>query len=239
MGYLLNGVKTGGIPMDIIFPIINFVKVEYLIETGTASGDSIKTAAPYFKHAHTVEIVPNRQVIDETIENITWHEGNSATVLPKIVDEILAERLRRGLTDDDYLYSLFWLDSHYSGDTESPAGTKECPILDEIVSISPLKTDAILIIDDARLFLSPPPYPLDTKQWPRIDTIILKIKELFPHYMVTLRDDYIIAYPSRLSEPIDKEWRDNFSKRYPNAKDKLKTEVKNSWNAFKNYLENK
>lgn len=237
MGYITSSVvKTGGVPMHIILPIINFAKVDWFIESGTAGAESIIEASKYFKHCHTVEIVKDRTPIDESIENITWHTGNSANIFPKIVDMILAERVAKGLTEDEYLYSIFYLDGHYSGDIESPAGTKECPVIDEIVSISALKTDAIIIIDDARLHLGSVPSPLDVRQWPRIDKIICLIKELFPHYLVTLRDDYILAYPERLSEPLDKEWRDNFTKRYPSEESKLKEAGKMVWKAAFEYL---
>jgi len=232
MGYKLNGVESGGLPMHLIKPLIDFVNIETFIETGTAGGASIQEASKLFKECHTIELIAGRVAI-EPIENVTFHTGNSIDILPTIVDEIF----NRKESENDYHYCLFWLDAHYSDPTPNESGFKECYILEELEIISKLQADAIIIIDDARHFLGQAIYPNNPLDWASIQDIFAMLKEKFPHNYSTLVDDYIISLPERIRVPIDTEWRERYHIRYPSEADRLKKEVKNVFNALSKYLE--
>lgn len=238
MGYLLNGVDTGGIPMYLVKKIIDYAKVDVIVETGTASGESIKEASKYFKTCHTIELIPNRQVIDEKIENITWHEGNSLVILPDLVNELVAVKDSMQIKGEDtvYRYVLFFLDSHYSDPEPNTSGIQECPVMQELEIISKYADSAIIIIDDLRLFAGQPPAPLEPKEWPSLQKIFAFFNERFPNHYTTVVDDYILSLPSRLREPIDVEWRGRFTIRYPDAASKLKEQSRAVLKAVKEYL---
>jgi len=238
MGYLLNGVDTGGIPVYLIKKIIDYVRVDTLVETGTASGESIKEASKYFKTCHTIELIPDRQVVDKKIKNITWHEGNSLVILPNIVNELVAIKDGMQIKGEDtvYEYVLFFLDSHYSDPVPNTSGIQECPVMQELEIISKYADSAIIIIDDLRLFIGQPPAPLNPQEWPSIQEIFALFNDMFPHSYTTIVDDYILSIPSRLREPIDEEWRSRFTIRYPNAADKLKEQAREVLKAVKEYL---
>ena len=51
------------------------------------------------------------------------------------------------------------------------------------------------VIDDARLFTSAPPRPLDPTHWPALIDIFDAIRSRHPQHVVTLLSDQIIAVP--------------------------------------------
>jgi hypothetical protein len=90
--------------------------------------------------------------------------------------------------------ALFWLDAHWSGgNTYGQSDT--CPILDEIEIINRCKYDSFILIDDARLFLSPPPTPHRIELWPDITAIIAALNSHDHHRYTLVFQDVIIAVP--------------------------------------------
>jgi hypothetical protein len=110
-------------------------------------------------------------------------------------------------------------------------------LLDEIKCVAEYGEDAVIIIDDARLFFGSPPHPSEPTEWPSICDIFHLLKEKFPYHRITIVDDYVLAIPIHLRHTIDKEWRDRFHIRYPNDADKLKVQAKDVYNAFIKYIQ--
>lgn len=120
----------------------NYKKYPCFIETGTYLGDTIFNVEPYFDKLYTVEFsekyynnAKNRYYGNK----IHFLLGDSAFVfedlLPKITDK-----------------SIFFLDGHYSGG-DTGKSIKDCPLEEEITHIHNLfQNEAIIIIDDFRLF---------------------------------------------------------------------------------------
>ena len=232
MAYQLNGCDTGGLPEHLIRPLVDNFEIPFLVETGTASGDSARLAATMFKQVYTIEVIEERAEIKNAPHNIYFLRGDSAELLPHVIED-----LNKAKGDKETQYALFYLDAHYSGDTPNESGYPECPLLEEIKCVSQYGNDAIIIIDDARLFYGSTPYPHNPTEWPSVCDIFLLLKESFPYHHITITDDYILAIPLHLRIVIDKEWRDRFHIRYPSAEDKLKQQVKDVYNAFKKYIE--
>lgn len=240
MGYKVNNrCDTGGLPMYLVKPLIDYCNVPTFIETGTAGGLSIKEAAKYFKHCHTIELIEGRAEIDTNLENVMWHTGNSVDILLPIVNNLIAEKNAMQIAGKPpvYNYAFFWLDAHYSDPTPNTSKYKECYLLEEIEIISGYHNDAIIFIDDARLFFGHPPAPNNPKDWPTIREIFALFEKLYPYNTTTIRDDYIISYPERLDEPFDEEWVSKYSIRYPTESEKLRTETRNVFNALKKYID--
>lgn len=229
MGYKLNGCDTGGLPFYLVKPLLEKYDIPYLVESGTANGDSARAASKLFKVVWTIEVIEGRQDIKDAPDNVYYVTGDSSEILPDIVEEI-KQRIKTNQ------YTLFYLDAHYSGDTINESGYPECPLLKEIEAVSEYGDGAIIIIDDARLFLGQPPHPHDPTQWPSIKEIFILLNEKFPYHHITVTDDYILAIPLHVRDVIDKEWRDRFYVRYPNEWDKLKSQVKDVYKAFKKYI---
>jgi len=120
----------------------DYTKYNCFIETGTLNGDTIFTLEPYFNKLYTIEF-------SEKYYNNTKNRyyGNKINFI--LGDSsIVFETLLPNITEK----SIFFLDGHYSsGDTGQ--STKDCPLNEEITHINNLfQNDAIIIIDDFRLF---------------------------------------------------------------------------------------
>lgn len=66
---------------------------------------------------------------------------------------------------------LYWLDAHWSGG-ETYGEMDECPLIEELNIIFKYEKKCVILIDDARLFLAPPPNPHELKNWPTIKEIV-------------------------------------------------------------------
>jgi hypothetical protein len=112
------------------------------IETGTLHGVTIFAMEPYFDNLYTIEYSETHYNLTKDRYNgdkINFILGDSSKVFETFLPTINEN-------------CIFFLDGHYSsGDTGK--SEKDCPLIEEITHINNLfKHDAIIIIDDYRLF---------------------------------------------------------------------------------------
>jgi len=89
---------------------------------------------------------------------------------------------------------LFWLDSHWIDESQrAPAGP--CPILDELQRIGSLNTQSVLVIDDARLFLTSAPKGSPRDHWPDILNLTRALTALGPDHRLWIINDMVILAP--------------------------------------------
>jgi hypothetical protein len=234
MGYLTNGVTTGGVPMELIKTITNGFHVPFFVETGTAGGASIREASIKFEFCYTIELMENVTPPKDTFpENIMFFNGTSSEKIHEVVS-ILKTKISK------HNYALFWLDAHYSAPSDDTPSTPdnfvECPLLKEIDAIGEIE-NSIIIIDDARLFLGAPPYPLDPRKWPSLTEIFKRFMQYYPEHHFSVVDDYIICVPKEMKDNLNQDWRLNFRKRYPLESDKAKFYVKEAYKTFLKFID--
>lgn len=222
MGYKHSGVSTGGIPIDYVKRFVDAYGIEVFIETGTAGGESVRVAAEIFKVCHTIEIVEGRPE-GEFPENVSLYTGDSAELLRSVASLHKGQRI------------VFWLDAHWSENYEAPDDVVvECPLLAEIHAIK--GHDCLILIDDARLFLGPHPWPCDYRIWPSFMDVFIKLHECFPRHTVTVIDDYIVAVPDYMNDTFRIEWWERFKIRYPEEREVLRSRVKYVYEQFLNFI---
>lgn len=203
------GIVNFSIPKELVERIVKEIKIDNFIETGTYLGETTFWAASHFKNVFTIEIDPviskRTSSREDRPQNIEFLIGNSKDVLPKIVGQLSGR-------------SFFWLDGHWC----LGAGGKdeECPLMDEIVSISKTE-ESIIFIDDARCFLGPLPPPHDSNHWPSIDEIFSLLKGEFPQHRTTIIDDVIICCPKDVKLVIDSYWQETFFDRFHKNEDTI------------------
>ena len=117
-------------------------KYSYFIETGTYNGDTIFSLEPYFDKLYTIEF--SEKYYNNTKEK---YDGNKINFI--LGDSsIVFENLLPTITDN----CIFFLDAHWSGD-DTGRSNKDVPLEEEITAINNFyKNNAIIIIDDYRLF---------------------------------------------------------------------------------------
>lgn len=131
-------------------------KTQVFIETGTFLGDMIDAVKNTFTEIHSIELghelFVNAQKRFSSMNHIQIHEGDSAYVLPQLLEKI-------------HEPVLFWLDGHFSGGITAK-GELETPVNKELESILNHQVkNHIILIDDAHCFTGKDDYP--TIDWVR------------------------------------------------------------------------
>lgn len=162
---------------------------EIFVETGTFTGDTTARAARYFKTVHSIELADRLyEFAKQRFANnkqIQLYHGDSAVLLPSIVKTLTKK-------------TMFFLDAHFSGGA-TVKGNENTPILHEleIIKQSGMK-NAILLIDDIRLFYDSLGQVSGTnvEGYPSTTQIINKILEIDSSYHFAIVSDVLIAYPA-------------------------------------------
>lgn len=197
------GIVRMGPPEELTMLMKETFKISTFIETGTFKGGTAIWASKHFENVITIENSETLfdQVVDKNkhIENINFLFGNSIKNLRQIVPKLDKT-------------AIFWLDAHWCGG-DSYGETNQCPIIQELEAIIKSGTPHFILIDDARLFLSPPPIPNQIDQWPTIDHIINTLQSGVERYYIVISEDVIIAVPifaratlSRHLQSLNTKW---------------------------------
>ncbi len=159
------------------------------IETGTFLGDTVAFFKNKFEQLISIELSEELALKAakrfETDANVKIVQGNSNKVLQVILPEITKP-------------ILFWLDGHYSSEffvgdeyIKTAKGEFNTPINEELDIIFNIKKDAIILIDDARLFNGENDYP-------SINAIKSKLKASNINSRVFVSNDIIHIIPIKL-----------------------------------------
>jgi len=181
-----------GVPIAIVDMLRQHGGIRLCIEAGTYRGASTEFLAARFDRVITIEASPALAAAAERrlarFSTVQVIHGDSSTVLPSVL---------AGLEQP----ALFWIDSHYCG-PESYGVDRQCPVIDEIRTIVAAAPEHVVLIDDARLFLEPPPLPLDAAQWPSIGEICEAFAGGANRRFLAVHDDVVFAVPESLRPPL-------------------------------------
>jgi hypothetical protein len=170
------GIVNFGIPEQEMQWLKRRMKLTTAVEGGSYLGGTALNMSKEFVTVFTIEksdvmFRKAKKKIGD-IPNITQLCGDTRDHLPKIVSE----------TDS----ILFWLDAHWSGG-ETYGKQDECPLLRELdIIFSSAMRNYVILVDDARLFLAPPPLPHQVKNWPTIKQIVNIIPSNFDISMLLI-----------------------------------------------------
>lgn len=176
-----------GIPTVFALNLKKQFGLNTFVETGTFKGNTAAWGATNFSKVFSIEAYPllferasQRFAAESHVEIIL---GNSKDELPKVVEKLDSP-------------ALFWLDAHWSGQGTAGEGA-ECPLLEELETIARSPFDNIILVDDARLFLAPPPPPHNPQDWPDYEAIIKSVRRTSPDAYVSVFDDIIAVVPGK------------------------------------------
>jgi hypothetical protein len=208
------GINNHSLDKQFVIEVLRKVPIECFIETGTYLGDTAFWASHHFKKVYSIEMAEelwNRVKEKYTsLSNVEFILGDSRDKLEELNYKINCQ-------------AVYWLDAHWSAGVT--AGKEcECPLLGEIEVINQSKLEHLIMIDDARLFLFPPPLPHDPVAWPDIYTVLNTLYKR-ERYVVIL-NDIIFAMPvtikpmmmSYFQEIATETWRNSQVAALPKGK---------------------
>ena len=184
------GIVQMGPPQEIVLLLQQNYGIRNFVETGTFRGGTAAWAASHFTKVITIEgsdsVYRDVQPVLTARSNVESLFGDTREVLPQVIAQL----------DGD---AIFWLDSHWCG-MDSFGSSDQCPLLKELEALQQFAHVPYVLIDDARLFLSPPPLPNQRNQWPAIDDVIQSLKRIDPHSYLVVFDDVIASVPAEARE---------------------------------------
>jgi GT2 family glycosyltransferase len=187
------GVVRFSIDPRLVRELTQALPLKVFVETGTYEGDSVAAARPYFDELHTVEIADDlyeraaeRFAGDDSVH---VHHGDSAEILGE-----LRPKLQRKAV-------LYWLDAHWCG-SELERNEGGSPLLAELAAIGKLSKRDVVLIDDARLFMAPPPPPANPEQWPTLDQVLGALGASSSSHELIVIDDVLTFAPKEVSESL-------------------------------------
>lgn len=179
------GIVRMGPPEELVLLLQRDLNVSTFVETGTFKGGTAAWAAKHFGRVITIE--NSKRYFDEAansykhLHNIEFLFGDSRAMLKNVLAKIKEP-------------AIFWLDAHWCS-MDSYGSDDQCPLIDEIKLIHSTGIKHCIFIDDARLFLSPPPAPNRAEQWPTIDQVCINMQSENKSDYILVFEDVIIDVP--------------------------------------------
>lgn len=229
------GIVRMGPPEELVLLLKQSLNLSVFVETGTFKGNTAVWAANHFEDVFTIE--NSQALFDEVVDkyrylkNVKFLFGDSRKVLKNTVKEI-------------HKPVLFWLDAHWCG-IDDYGASDQCPVIEEIKIIGSIDVAHCILIDDARLFLSPPPLPNIIEHWPTIDLILEAIQTAEKQYYIVVFEDVVIAVPENARSLVaeycqkanTKKWIEHGMHVTPNGIDLIRRGigliVRNAWFALR------
>ena len=166
------------------------LQVTTFVETGTYQGDSLNMAAEVFSECHSIEL---SQELYEGVKqrfvgrtNIKLHQGESSAILSANSKQFAECPV------------VFWLDAHWCVGENTKGEDSQSPLRAELRAIRSLHSRSVVLIDDARLYLCPPPAPHRFTDWPDFHDIVVLLQSLSQHHRLMILNDVIIFYPESI-----------------------------------------
>lgn len=182
------GLYHMGPPARLVHLLKHKLDIDLFLETGTYMGNTSAWASAHFKQVITIEasaLYAEKARTRFAGTNVRVVEGSSAAMLARALAASSGA-------------ALFWLDAHWCGGLTA-GEVSECPFFDEMNVLNARAANDVILLDDARLFLAPPPAPHRPSQWPSLVETISKLENNGARYVVMM-DDIFIAIPSRYKD---------------------------------------
>ena len=186
---------------ELIRELKRHLPLEVLVETGTFEGDTVAQVRELFETLHTVELsekyfeISRQRFLHDPA--IFVSQGPSPDWLKQLVPRLLDQPV------------LYWLDAHWCVAEQTAGEISQCPLIEELRAIGGLNPQSVLMIDDAQLFLCPPPHPHESSQWPPFDLLVRELRALSPIHEMMVLNDVFLFYPGSVASAVQRYAREN------------------------------
>ena len=163
------------------------------IETGSHYGDTISRALLKFREIHSIELCQSyhdgcKARFEDFQKKVNLYLGDSAEVMKEVVEK----------TKDQKCF--VFLDAHYSCESDETLKERgsvemldhhQCPAEAELEALKGLSHSPIIIVDNIQMFEFSSKMNkehlqrLKRDEWPEVDALKAKIKEIDPSYVIT------------------------------------------------------
>jgi hypothetical protein len=174
-----------GVPQELVLWARDALNVRTFVETGTNRAQTSVWAARHFSKVVTIEgqesLYRAALAAHGQVANLEFLHGDSRALLGPVLDKLNEP-------------AVLWLDAHWCGEgTFGP--TAECPLLEELERVNQSHPEHVILIDDARLFVAPPPLPHAFEDWPGLLEVANKLSQgPTPRYSAIF-EDVIVGVP--------------------------------------------
>jgi FkbM family methyltransferase len=187
------GAVSFSVDLQLIRSLKRQLPLPVFVETGTFQGDTTARVANLFEKVYTVEL--SKQIFDSTSKrlasfaNVKMIHASSPDAIRSLADELSQRSV------------LYWLDAHWCGGATA-GQVSECPLIGELSAIGALNDDSVVLIDDARLFIAPPPRPHNVREWPGLLEAVDRLRGLSNRHRLWIINDVFIFVPERVEPDI-------------------------------------
>lgn len=175
-----------GAPRELVLWLRDTFGIRTFVETGTNQAETAMWAAAEFERVITIEgyepLYERAVGTFGSCKSVRFVLGDSRRALPGVLRSLDAP-------------AIVWLDAHWCG-AHTYGNGDECPVLGELEVLNACETPHFVLVDDARLFLAPPPPPHRSDDWPGIDEICRAMDGHAAKRYVAVFDDVIVGVPS-------------------------------------------
>jgi len=218
------GLINFGVPEEEIEFLKHIMKLDVFVEGGTYKGGTAKSMGEKFRKIFTIEKSDIMfEIAKENLKdtnNITLLKGDTREHLDSIIGN--NENI------------LFWLDAHWSGG-DTYGEEDECPLIEELDIIFKYNKNYVILIDDARLFLAPPPYPHNFNNWQSLTDIMKAIPE---SWELIEFEDVIYLFPKEINNEFKSFLQNIVTKQQQNNKNSLLQRIFNKLGVINANTEN-
>ena len=218
------GLINFGVPEEEIEFLKHIMKLDVFVEGGTYKGGTAKSMGEKFRKIFTIEKSDIMfEIAKENLKdtnNITLLKGDTREHL----DSIIANNEN----------ILFWLDAHWSGGN-TYGEEDECPLIEELDIIFKYNKNYVILIDDARLFFAPPPYPHNFNNWQSLTDIMKAIPE---SWELIEFEDVIYLFPKAVNNEFKSFLQNIVTKQQQNNKNTLLQRIFNKLGVINANTEN-
>lgn len=191
---LLNALFSFSIDSRLLTALQKILPLDVFVETGTFHGDSVQVAKPYFKQIYSIEFSleyyqeAQRKYQDDLSVSII--NGDSGLVLADLMTKLKTRA------------TVFWLDTHSGMRVKNTEKSTHCVLLTELKAIVHLNEDSLIIVNDARSFLSTPQASHEISRWPSFNEVSSALQALSQVHDIIIINDCLLFFPKKVEADL-------------------------------------